>query len=196
MPHTKGEWTLRASIPADRIPADGQTISRATFPDLAAMVAAGTVPVVSEADWLADPLKRGSYTACDGSTTIRVLDLNGRSTGSLGRVFLSGDGIDSNGAWGVFQRDQFQKHHHYINIKAASGGADVYGTSTYGAGTGSQYSTWGDALQFNPQVGPPLARAIRRTRRTSLASGPSKLSVLSPIPAAWTPSNLQASWLG
>lgn len=148
-------WPLRASIPAGRIPADGQTISRATFPDLAGMVAAGTVPVVSEADWLADPLKRGSYTAGDGSTTIRVPDLNGRSTGSLGRVFLSGDGTDSNGAWGVIQRDQFQKHHHYINIKTASGGADVYGTSAYGAGTGSQYSTWGDALQFNPQVGPP-----------------------------------------
>ncbi|MGG2424917.1 hypothetical protein ACQV88_25950, partial [Ralstonia pseudosolanacearum] len=42
-------WPLRASIPAGRIPADGQTISRATFPDLASMVAAGTVPVVSEA---------------------------------------------------------------------------------------------------------------------------------------------------
>ncbi|WP_238877125.1 phage tail protein [Achromobacter xylosoxidans] len=148
-------WPLRASIPAGRIPADGQTISRATFPDLAAMVTAGTVPVVLEADWLADPLKRGSYTAGDGSTTIRVPDLNGRSTGSLGRVFLSGDGIDSNGAWGVFQRDQFQKHHHYINLKTASGATDVYGTSPYGSGTGSQYSTWGDAIQFNPQVGPP-----------------------------------------
>ncbi|MFY1873557.1 phage tail protein [Achromobacter xylosoxidans] len=150
-----GWWPLRASIPAGRIPADGQTISRATFPDLAAMVTAGTVPVVLEADWLADPLKRGSYTAGDGSTTIRVPDLNGRSTGSLGRVFLSGDGIDSNGAWGVFQRDQFQKHHHYINLKTASGATDVYGTSPYGSGTGSQYSTWGEAIQFNAQVGPP-----------------------------------------
>ncbi|MFY3603265.1 phage tail protein [Achromobacter xylosoxidans] len=148
-------WPLRASIPAGRIPADGQTISRATFPDLAAMVAAGTVPVATESDWLADPRNRGCYTAGDGSTTIRVPDLNGRSTGSLGRVFLSGDGTDSNGAWGVIQRDQFQKHHHYINLKTASGGADVYGTAAYGNGTGSQYSTWGDAIQFNPQVGLP-----------------------------------------
>ncbi|KWU16240.1 hypothetical protein AS148_25075 [Achromobacter xylosoxidans] len=148
-------WPLRASIPAGRIPADGQTISRATFPDLAAMVVAGTVPVATESDWLADPRNRGCYTAGDGSTTIRVPDLNGRSTGSLGRVFLSGDGTDSNGTWGVIQRDQFQKHHHYINLKTASGGADVYGTAAYGNGTGSQYSTWGDAIQFNPQVGPP-----------------------------------------
>ncbi|KWU18049.1 phage tail protein [Achromobacter xylosoxidans] len=148
-------WPLRLSIPAGRIPADGQTISRATFPDLAAMVLAGTVPLATEADWLADPRNRGCYTAGDGSTTIRVPDLNGRSTGSLGRVFLSGDGTDSNGAWGVIQLDQFQKHHHYINLKTASGGADVYGTAAYGNGTGSQYSTWGDAIQFNPQVGPP-----------------------------------------
>ncbi|GAB1840333.1 hypothetical protein MyNCGM152_10790 [Achromobacter xylosoxidans] len=148
-------WPLRSSMPAGRIPADGQTISRATFPDLAAMVLAGTVPLATEADWLADPRNRGCYTAGDGSTTIRVPDLNGRSTSSLGRVFLSGDGTDSNGAWGVIQLDQFQKHHHYINLKTASGGADVYGTAAYGSGTGSQYSTWGDAIQFNPQVGPP-----------------------------------------
>ncbi|WYX26758.1 hypothetical protein WJ969_15775 [Achromobacter xylosoxidans] len=53
-------WPLRASIPAGQIPADGQIVTRATFPDLAAMVTEGKVPVVSEADWLADPLKRGA----------------------------------------------------------------------------------------------------------------------------------------
>ncbi len=148
-------WPLRSSIPAGQIPADGQTISRATFPDLVAMVLAGTVPVATESDWLADPRNRGCYTVGDGSTTIRVPDLNGRSSGTLGRIFLSGDGADSNGVWGVIQRDQFQKHHHYINLKTASGAADVYGTSPYGSGTGSQYSTWGEAIQFNPQVGPP-----------------------------------------
>lgn len=56
---------------------------------------------------------------------------------------------------GGIQRDQFQKHHHYINIKTASGGADVYGQSNYGAGSGPQYSSVGEAIQFDPQVGPP-----------------------------------------
>lgn len=101
-------WPLRSSIPAGRIPADGQTISRATFPDLAAMVTAGTVPVVSEAEWLADPLKRGSYTAGDGSTTIRVPDLNGQSAGAVGAVFLRGDGGLSAGTDGLIQRDAMQ----------------------------------------------------------------------------------------
>ncbi|OCZ87164.1 phage tail protein [Achromobacter xylosoxidans] len=105
-------WPLRSSIPAGQIPADGQTISRATFPDLAAMVAAGTVPVVAEADWLADPLKRGSYTLGDGSTTIRLPDLNGKSAGTLGALFLRGDGALSAGTNGLIQRDALQGHHH------------------------------------------------------------------------------------
>lgn len=101
-------WPLRSSIPAGQIPADGQTISRATFPDLAAMVVAGTVPVVPEADWLADPLKRGGYTLGDGSTTIRVPDLNGQSAGSVGALFLRGDGALSNNTNGLIQRDALQ----------------------------------------------------------------------------------------
>lgn len=101
-------WPLRASITAGRIPADGQTISRATFPDLVAMVVAGTVPVVPEADWLANPLKRGCYTLGDGSTTIRVPDYNGRAPGSIGALFLRGDGALSSGTNGTAQRDALQ----------------------------------------------------------------------------------------
>ena len=81
---------LRAAIPAGWIPGDGQLVSRTTFPDLAQAVINGRVPVVPEAEWLADPLKRGAYTLGDGSTTIRVPDYNGQSSGSVGRVFLSG----------------------------------------------------------------------------------------------------------
>ncbi|WP_025135933.1 hypothetical protein [Achromobacter sp. DH1f] len=101
-------WPLRTSIPAGQIPADGQTASRATFPDLAAMVVAGTLPVVSEADWLADPLKRGAYTLGDGSTTIRMPDYNGKSSGSIGALFMRGDGSLSSGVDGSIQRDAMQ----------------------------------------------------------------------------------------
>jgi hypothetical protein len=101
-------WPLRRSIPAGQIPADGQTVSRATYPDLAAMVIAGSLPVVTEAQWIGDPLKRASYTLGDGATTIRLPDLNGLSDGSIGRVFLSGDGALSGGANGLIQRDALQ----------------------------------------------------------------------------------------
>ncbi|WPQ35119.1 phage tail protein [Achromobacter xylosoxidans] len=131
-------WPLRSSIPAGQIPADGQTISRATFPDLAAMVQAGTVPVVAEADWLADPLKRGSYTTGDGSNTIRMPDLNGKSTGAVGAVFMRGDGVNS-GPNGIIARDQVQNHSHLINIKTGIGSGTVFGQADYGVGVGSQY---------------------------------------------------------
>lgn len=101
-------WAQRAAIPAGWIPGDGQTVARATYPDLAQAAIDGRVPVVSEADWLADPLKRGAYTLGDGSTTIRVPDYNGQSAGSVGRVFLSGDGGNSAGAGGVIQMDAMQ----------------------------------------------------------------------------------------
>ena len=101
-------WPLRTSIPAGQIPADGQTVSRATFPDLAAMVTGGKVPVVTEADWLADPLKRGSYTVGDGATSIRVPDLNGQSAGAVGAAFLRGEGALSMGTNGLVQRDALQ----------------------------------------------------------------------------------------
>ncbi|CAB3859383.1 hypothetical protein LMG26788_02181 [Achromobacter pulmonis] len=99
-------WPLRSSIPAGQIPADGQTISRATFPDIAAMVTAGTVPVVSEADWQADPLKRGCYTLGDAANTIRVPDYNGMSPGAVAAVTLRGDGARSAGTAGAIQPDQ------------------------------------------------------------------------------------------
>ncbi|KDD09835.1 hypothetical protein [Bordetella bronchiseptica] len=99
-------WPLRSSIQAGWIPGDGQELPRATFPDLAQAVIAGLVPVVTEAEWQADPLKRGSYTLGDGSDTIRVPDYNGKSAGSLGRVFLSGDGLRSAGVNGALQADQ------------------------------------------------------------------------------------------
>lgn len=101
-------WPMRSSIPAGHIPADGQTVSRATFPDLAQMVIDGKLPVVTDADWLADPLKRGSYTLGNGSTTIRLPDYNGRAAGSVGALFMRGDGALSSGTNGVIQRDALQ----------------------------------------------------------------------------------------
>lgn len=183
-------WPLRSSIPAGRIPADGQTISRATFPDLAAMVVAGTVPVATESDWLADPRNRGCYTTGDGSTTIRVPDLNGHSVGSLGRVFLSGDGTDA-APVGVIQPDQFQNHSHLINIKTSqSGSPTAYGTVPYGQGPTASTARSMPRSRTDP-VGCRVW-APRRTRRTSPVHGLSRPSAPSPILArptlrSWRP---------
>ncbi|AUZ19838.1 hypothetical protein AL509_29625 [Achromobacter xylosoxidans] len=163
-------WPLRSSIPAGRIPADGQTISRATFPDLAAMVVAGTVPVVSEADWLADPLKRGSYTLGDGSTTIRMPDLNGKSAGAVGAVFLRGDGALSAGANGVIQRDALQNITGQINL--AYGVVQVAATGAFrnaeGPAGGSAGYPYSNAQQIFSLDASRVARTGTETRPTNV----------------------------
>lgn len=105
---TPDYWPLRTSIPAGQIPQDGQTVLRSLYPDLTAMVIAGTLPVVAEATWQSDPTQRGKYTLGDGSTTIRLPDLNGKSAGSFGAVVLRGDGSLSAGTGGLIQRDALQ----------------------------------------------------------------------------------------
>lgn len=164
-------WPLRTSIPASQIPADGQTVSRATFPDLAAMVTGGKVPVVTEADWLADPLKRGAYTVGDGSTTIRVPDFNGQSSGAVGALFLRGDGALSAGANGLIQRDAMQRMVGEFGSSADTGfvnparsgvltkGIDVPYSLGYVAGTGSR-------LAFDSSLG---ARTSTETRPANVS---------------------------
>ncbi|MGE8357652.1 MAG: phage tail protein, partial [Microvirgula sp.] len=95
----------RAAIPAGYAPADGQTLSRSLYPDAWAGIAAGNVPVVTDAAWLATPTSRGAFTAGDGATTFRLPDYNGWAAGSLGAVFMRGDGALSAGTDGVIQGD-------------------------------------------------------------------------------------------
>jgi hypothetical protein len=111
---------LRAAIWEGFIPYDGQIVNRATFPDLAQMAIDGLVPVVSDGDWLADPLKRGSFTLGDGSTTIRLPDFNGQSSGSLGAVVLRGDGLRSAGTDGLLQADALQNITAAWNVRPSS----------------------------------------------------------------------------
>ncbi len=140
-------WPLRSSIPAGQIPLDGQTVSRATYPDLAAMVIAGTLPVVADAAWQSDPTQRGMYTLGDGSTTIRVPDMNGKAAGSLGAVFRRGDGTRSAGAGGALQADVVGPHAHTTTMAFAVGSGSVWAagngaSATYtlanGAGVGTE----------------------------------------------------------
>ncbi len=102
----------RAHIQAGYAPLDGQELSRALYPDAWAAIQAGAVPVVTESDWQADPLKRGAWTYGNGTTTFRMPDWNGKSAGSKGAVFVRGDGALSAGTPGLIQQDAFQGHEH------------------------------------------------------------------------------------
>ena len=102
----------RATIPAGYAPADGQTLARSLYPDAWAGIAAGNVPVATDAAWLATPTERGKFTAGDGASTFRLPDYNGKSAGSLGAVFMRGDGEQSAGTDGVIQGDEIKSHKH------------------------------------------------------------------------------------
>lgn len=80
----------RAFIPAFEVTSDGQLLNRADYPDLWAY--AQLITPISDADWLADPLKRSQYSLGDGSTTFRVPDKNGVQSGSLKGLFGRGSG--------------------------------------------------------------------------------------------------------
>lgn len=81
----------RAKVPDGYLTADGQLLSRATYPDLWAAINATYAPV-TDAVWLASSTKRACFSTGDGTTTFRMPDLNGFQTGSSKGLFLRGDG--------------------------------------------------------------------------------------------------------
>ncbi len=84
---------LRTSVPGGNSPADGQVVNRTgAYASLWAECAAGRLPVVTDAVWLADPTKRGCYSSGDGSTTFRFPDYNGVQPGSIPAPVMRGDG--------------------------------------------------------------------------------------------------------
>lgn len=118
-------WSYRGSIPDGWAPADGQLLSRALFPDVWAAIRDGKVPKTSEATWSSDPTQRGMFTEGDGSTTFRMPDYNGKAAGSLGALFLRGDGALSSGVAGSIQGDAIR------NITGV--GAKIVGSTPSGA---------------------------------------------------------------
>lgn len=85
-------WHLgeRSSIFAGDLSLDGQILNRADYPELWSMVNAGRFASVTDAVWLSDVSKRGSYSTGNGSTTFRLPDLNGGQAGSIQSLFLRG----------------------------------------------------------------------------------------------------------
>ena len=102
----------RDNIPPGFGPADGQLLPRSVFPDAFTRVSNSPKRVISDAAWLADPLKRGKYTLGDGSTNFRVPDLNGKQPDSIGALYLRGDGKNAGANPGDLQGEMIGKHDH------------------------------------------------------------------------------------
>lgn len=82
------QWETRAYYPPNCLPRDGQLVNRADWPELWAW-AQKTTPI-TDAAWLADVTKRGSYSTGNGTTTFRLPDWNGVQSGSIPGVFFRG----------------------------------------------------------------------------------------------------------
>ena len=134
----------RAFIWDGYVAADGQELDDNLFPDAKAGILGGRVPVADGATWLADPTARASYVASSSAGKFRIPDLNGKFAGSLGAVFLRGDGARSAETKGVIQNDEFKSHDHSIN--SASGPITTrtsYNNTTGGGGNlGGNASTY------------------------------------------------------
>ncbi|KPA96900.1 phage tail fiber protein [Pseudomonas asplenii] len=120
----------RSAIPAGFMPLDGIFVYRSSFPQAAAKLGSA-LPVVTDDTWLANPDLRGNWSNGDGTTTMRLPDLNGIQSGSYGSAFLRGDGAGTNGTHGTIQRDQLQDHQHAMpSVTGGSGDTSArYGTT-------------------------------------------------------------------
>lgn len=79
------------------IPCDGQKISMLQYPEAVKAILAGKQNVVTEAAWLADPTKRNCWSSGDGSSWIRVPDLNAVQAGTGKPFYLRGGPDMTNG---------------------------------------------------------------------------------------------------
>lgn len=153
-------------------PSDGQILLRADFPDAWAAIENGSAPSTTDADWIATPSKRGMFSTGDDTTTFRMPDDNGKVSGSLGSVFLGGDGPNSAGIAGTIQQDAMQRITGNLAFHGSASDGSVFAGGT-GAFTNStpvpnaQLGTpiGGSSSSFNAQLDTALnTRTATRTR--------------------------------
>lgn len=102
-------WPMRSAIPAGYVALDGQELSQLAFPDFYAALQANNLPTTDEATWQSDPAQRGKFVVNSSPGMFRLADYNGKYAGSLGAVFLRGDGALSAGQAGLIQSDAMQR---------------------------------------------------------------------------------------
>lgn len=79
----------RSTIPNGGVAYDGQVLPYSTYTSVKAAMTAGSVPVVTDAQWLADPKLRQAFTEVDAGH-FRCPDYNGVQAGSIAQLALVG----------------------------------------------------------------------------------------------------------
>ena len=116
------EWQgIRGALEPGTVPRDGQEVLQTgIFADLYAKGVAGKLPTCTEAEWQADPLKRGCYVLNSSTGKMRLPDDNGVQPGSLKIPVKVGDG-------GVLANDGTMGASALPNVKGSTVGYSLIG---------------------------------------------------------------------
>ena len=87
----------RSSIDVGRVPTDGQQLLLLTHPDVCQAIWDGKQNAVDESVWQADPTKRNCWSRGDGTSWVRVPDLNAAVAGTGKPFYLRGGPESLNG---------------------------------------------------------------------------------------------------
>lgn len=163
----------RAYIQPYEVVSDGQLLNRADWPELWAY--AQMLSPIADADWLANPAKRGKYSLGNGTTTFRVPDRNGVQTGSIQALFGRGDGGNSSSNGVVSESGApnitYVAPHTMVTLaslpsQVATNGAFqsiTSGDSPAASGSGSRFiQTNFDASRCSPVYGRSAAEIVPR----------------------------------
>src|SRR5690606_34369596 len=91
-------------------------------------------PTTDEATWQSDPAQRGKFVVNSSPGMFRLADYNGKFAGSLGAVFLRGDGALSAEIDGVIQQSAIAAHVHGQRMDGGAGATNNPHVSTAGTG--------------------------------------------------------------
>lgn len=151
----------RTAIWAGYVAADGQELDTSLYPDAFAGIQAGNVPTVAAATWISTPAERGKYVQSSSAGKMRVPDYNGRAAGSLGALFLRGDGALSAATAGAIQSDAFQGHWH-----------NLHGNASQGSNVGGADQVRGGSLLSAVAVQAAISDGVNGTPRTASETRP------------------------
>lgn len=87
----------RSSINVGHVATDGQTLLYLTYPDVCQAIWDGKQHSVTEAEWQADVTKRNCWSRGDGTSYVRVPDLNAAVAGTGKPFYLRGSPTGLNG---------------------------------------------------------------------------------------------------
>ncbi|EAB4417282.1 hypothetical protein D7B12_17785 [Salmonella enterica] len=145
----------RTNIPDGYLIGDGQEVSETLLASLYAEVQAGRVPVCTEAEWWANPGKRGCYTLGATPGMFRVPDYNGVQSGSFAAPFLRGS----------YQSDEQYKG--WMQQNAAPNIKGTFQIRKIGAGGVNTYGLTGAFTAPTLTTGTPLTNLANQTGTTS-----------------------------